>query len=99
MLKNKNIIQYITVVVAFCSIIYELLFSQVLTVIFGSSVIMYSLTIGLFLFALGLGSLLFEKFQKRKLEKFFFDVELLLSITGIIGIPFILFVNSFDLNF
>ena len=99
MLRNKNIIQYITGVVAFCSIIYELLFSQVLTVIFGSSVIMYSLTIGIFLFSLGLGSLFFEKFQKRKLEKFFFDVELLLSITGIIGIPFILFVNSFDLTF
>jgi len=71
--------------VALCSIIYELMFSQLLTIIFGGTVIRYSITIGLFLFSLGIGSLLFG-FIKIKPERLFVIIELLITLIGFIGV-------------
>ncbi len=77
----------ITFTVALCSIVYELVFSQVLTVVFGSTVLRYSITIGLFLFSLGLGSFLYDK-KLRTLKSStstFFYIEILLAISGFLG--------------
>ena len=43
-------------IIAACSLIYELLISSLSTYLLGSSVIHYSLTIGLFLFFMGVGA-------------------------------------------
>ena len=43
-------------IIAACSLIYELLISSLSTYLLGSSVIHYSLTIGLFLFFMGIGA-------------------------------------------
>ncbi len=88
---NKTTGFFLTFLVALCSIIYELIFSQVLTVGFGSTVERYSATIGLFLFSLGLGALLFNKIKIKSLYSLFIIVELLISIIGILGFLFILF--------
>ncbi len=84
----------VTILVAFCSIVYELLFSQVLTVIFGGAVVRYSVTIGLYLLFLGLGSFYYERL-KAKHDWTFLYVEILLSIIGPLGVFFIIFINSF----
>lgn len=79
----------ITVAVAACSISYELIFSQALTVIYGQTVTRYALTIGLYLFSLGLGAFLFARASPRKVDAIFLRVEVLLALLGPAGVLFI----------
>ncbi len=83
----------VAILVAFCSIVYELIFSQVLTVIFGGAVVRYSVTIGLYLLFLGIGSFYYERVKSRH-DWTFLYVEILLSIIGPLGVFFIIFINS-----
>jgi len=50
----------ISAALGFCGVIYELVFAQAFSVLFGQSVVQYSVTIGLFLGGMGLGSHLSE---------------------------------------
>ena len=85
----------ITFLVAFCSIVYELIYSQLLTVIFGGTVIRYALTIGLFLFFLGVGSFCYNFLSKIDKDKVFIYLEIALSLIGFLGVVFIIFLNSY----
>ena len=58
--KDFLVTGLLTVIVAACSIIYELVYSQALTVLYGGPVARYSITIGLYLISLGLGSFFFS---------------------------------------
>ena len=78
-LPNKWFLFITTIIVAICSIIYELLLAQTLTVIFWWNVIRYSITIGLYLFALWIGTMAYDLFKKNPLKSFII-VELILSI-------------------
>ena len=49
-----------TFVLAFCSIVYELLLGQSLSAFLGNTVLRYSVTIGLYMLSMGIGSLLAE---------------------------------------
>jgi spermidine synthase len=86
-----------TLVVALCSIVYELIFSQALTLFFGQTVTRYSITIGLYLFFLGIGAFLFSEVEKRQWvsnRKLFFATELVLCTAGPLGVGFIFLINS-----
>ena len=73
---------------AFCSLFYELVFAQVLSVCIGGTKTQYLITISLFTFALGMGSLSFNRLTKNiEIKKIFFYVEFLLIILGSLG-PF-----------
>ena len=50
----------LTFLLAFCSIVYELLLGQALAAFLGNTVLRYSVTIGLFLLAKGIGAWLAE---------------------------------------
>lgn len=79
-----------TFVAAFCSIIYELVLSQALTIIYGGTVLRYSVTIGLFLFSLGLGAFLYARVKRRmEAQMALFIVEALLSLFGFLGVFFV----------
>lgn len=43
-------------IVAFCSFVYEMVYSEILTVLFGGGAVRYATTIGLYMFSLGIGS-------------------------------------------
>lgn len=64
-----------------CAILYELLISTVSTYLLGSSVLHFSLTIGLFLSFLGVGSWLSKYLNDPLLPKFIL-IELLLGLLG-----------------
>mgnify|MGYP006275254237 CR=1 FL=1 len=68
--------------VAACAITYELLIGTVSSYYLGSSVLHFSLTIGLFLFFLGIGAFL-SKFVSRDELEVFVWTELLLGFVGI----------------
>lgn len=56
MFDRKTLLIVITLIVSFCSICYELLLAQALSLFLSNTVLRYSITIGLYLFAMGLGA-------------------------------------------
>jgi spermidine synthase len=54
------VIYSLTFVLAFCSIVYELLLGQALSAFLGNTVLRYSVTIGLYMMSLGIGSMIAE---------------------------------------
>ena len=69
------------VLVSICSIVYELLISTMSSYLLGNSVLHFSLTIGLFMFFMGVGSY-FSKYIKSNLVQAFVWVELFVGILG-----------------
>lgn len=68
-------------IIAACSLIYELLISSLSTYLLGSSVIHYSLTIGLFLFFMGVGAW-FAQSVVRDLIAAFVAIEIAIGAVG-----------------
>ncbi|MEE3234529.1 MAG: polyamine aminopropyltransferase [Candidatus Latescibacterota bacterium] len=68
-------------VAAACAIIYQLLIGSIASLFLGSSIEQFSLTIGFFLFFMGVGSW-FSKFIERNLLLRFIQVELGLAVIG-----------------
>ena len=50
----------ITLIVSACSLLYELLITQTLSLLAGNTVVWYSLTVGVYLSAMGLGAVVFR---------------------------------------
>lgn len=84
----------ITIIVAFCSIIYELLYAELLTVLYGGSVARYSIVIGLYLLSLGAGSFCF-KYIGNKYFKTLVFVELFLAFFSFSSLFFMIYVAGF----
>lgn len=70
-----------TLLISICSIIYELLISSISSYIQGDSVTQFSITIGLYMSAMGIGSYL-SKFIKNKLFNKFIFIEMSIGILG-----------------
>ena len=80
-------------IIAACSLIYELLISSLSTYLLGSSVIHYSLTIGLFLFFMGIGAWLAQSVT-RHLIPAFVCIEISIGVVGGISALLLLFVYA-----
>lgn len=74
-----------------CSIIYELLISTTSSYFLGDSIKQFSITIGIYLAAMGLGSYL-SRLLGGKLILRFIEVEVLLSLVGGSSVPILYFV-------
>jgi spermidine synthase len=81
-LAHPRVLAAVTLVVAFCSMVYELLLAQTLSATMGNTNFRYNLTIGLYLASLGLGAFLFGRRKSTDDTALLVDVELLLSIIG-----------------
>jgi spermidine synthase len=68
--------------IAFCGILYELLISTISAYLLGSSILHFSLTIGLFLSFMGLGAYLSRFFSDKYLLDYFITIEFWLGLTG-----------------
>ena len=82
MTKRVSVIYLITFFVAFCSIVYELLMAQTLSLLTGNSVLRYSTTIGLYLASLGLGAFLCTDKRLVRSVETLWKAEILLSVVG-----------------
>ena len=87
----------ITLVVSACSLLYELLIAQTLSLLAGNTVVWYSLTVGVYLGAMGLGSLLFRIRPGENPWTALFTLELLLSGTGAVAVILIHLAHSVHL--
>ena len=80
-------------IIAACSLIYELLISSLSTYLLGSSVIHYSLTIGLFLFFMGVGAWMAQSVT-RHLIPAFVSIEIAIGAVGGVSALLLLFVYA-----
>ena len=78
-----------------CSLIYELLIATTASYFEGDSITQFSVTIGLYMAFMGVGSFISRFFTKKLIIKFI-SVELLLSLLGGISIPslYLIFAHS-----
>ena len=74
-------LMFTTFVISGCSMVYELLISSVSSYLLGDSILQFSITIGLYMCAMGLGSYL-SKFIKIQLFDWFIFVEIGVGILG-----------------
>lgn len=81
-------IPLLTVVMAFCSIVYELLLGQTMAAFLGNTVLRYSVTIGLYMLCMGVGAFLarwrvFRGAPVLSLQR----VEIALTVVGGLSVP------------
>lgn len=80
-MKNYRLLMLTTLIISGCSICYELIISAVSSYLVGDSTLQYSITIGLYMSAMGLGSYL-SKFIKKNLFDWFVFVEISVGLIG-----------------
>lgn len=68
-------------IIATCGILYELLLSSISSYFLGNSILQFSLTIGLFMFFMGVGSYV-SKYLKKNLFETFIIIEIVLGFFG-----------------
>jgi len=73
-------------IVATCGLIYELLAGTLASYVLGDSVTQFSLIIGIYLFAMGVGSWL-SRFIDKQLARRFVDIELTVAVLGGFSAP------------
>ena len=87
----------ITLIVSACSLLYELLIAQTLSLLAGNTVVWYSLTVGAYLGAMGLGAVLVRPRPHWNAWKSLFAVEVLLSVVGAGAVLVIQFMHTLHL--
>ncbi len=79
--RQTGVLLVSIMVVALCGIAYELIIASVSSYLLGNSVYQFSLTIGFFMFAMGVGSWL-SKFLDDQLVRNFITIEIVISLVG-----------------
>ena len=93
---NYRMLMFTTLIITGCSKIYEVLISSVSSYLVGDSIKQFSITIGLYMCAMGLGSYI-SKFIKNNLFDWFVFVEIGVGILGGIS-SIILFLSNIYLE-
>lgn len=78
---NVKLLMLTTLLISGCSIIYEVLISSVSSYLVGDSIKQFSITIGLYMSAMGIGSYL-SRYLKKNLFDWFVFVEIGVGIVG-----------------
>jgi spermidine synthase len=85
-LLKKRILVFSIFVAGLCSIIYELLISTTSTYLLGDSIKQFSITIGVYMAAMGLGSYMSRLFKENLIQSFIIT-EIFLALVGGISVP------------
>ncbi len=95
--KPSSIFIYlITIILSACSLIYELLIAQSIASLATNTVIWYSLTIGFYLGAMGVGALLCPFiYTKKSAWRALCEVEIILSVLGSVAVGVIYLAHMF----
>ena len=92
--KEISVLILSVFIAGLCSIIYELLIGTALAYFLGDSVKQFSITIGLYMAAMGIGSYISRLIKKNLLSKFI-AVEILLGFVGGTSIPILYFCYAY----
>ncbi|HWN98122.1 MAG TPA: polyamine aminopropyltransferase [Blastocatellia bacterium] len=98
MLNNRTPILFLNVlIIATCGLIYELLAGTIASYVLGDSITQFSLIIGIYLFALGIGAWV-SRFIESGLARKFIEVELGVALLGGLSAP-LLFLSFARLSY
>ena len=84
-MQNRSVLWVtygVALILSTCSLLYELLIAQTLATLAANTVVWYSVTIGVYLAALGVGALLHRNSSPLGLWERLFKIEILLTIVG-----------------
>ncbi len=87
-----------TFVIAVCGLVYELIAGTISSYLLGDSVFQFSIVIGLFMTAMGLGAFL-SRFIEGRLEQAFVTTQIALGLIGGLAAPFLFFAFAFVDNY
>lgn len=94
---SVSVVYVVALILSACSLLYELLIAQTLTLIAGNMVIWYSLTVGIYLGAMGMGAILYGSTNRSRNWERLFGVEILLSLIGASAVILLQFAHSWYL--
>jgi spermidine synthase len=95
---NRTPILFLHVlIIATCGLVYELLAGTLASYVLGDSVTQFSLIIGIYLFALGVGAWI-SRYVDRNLARCFIEVELGVAVLGGVSAP-LLFLSFANLSY
>ena len=89
----------LSLILSACSLLYELLIAQTLTLIAGNMVIWYSLTVGMYLGAMGVGAIVYGSPDRSRDWGRLYRVEIMLSLIGASAVLLLNFAHSTYLIF
>ena len=95
-MKSTPLLFLNVIIIATCGLIYELLAGTLSSYVLGDSVTQFSIIIGIYLFAMGVGSWL-SRFVERDVAEKFIEIELAVAVIGGFSAP-LLFL-SFRIRF
>jgi len=85
-MKKTPLLFLNVIIIATCGLIYELLAGTLSSYVLGDSITQFSFIIGIYLFAMGVGSYLSRYIDKNVAEKFI-DIELAVAVIGGFSAP------------
>lgn len=85
-MKSTPLLFLNVIIIATCGLIYELLAATVSSYVLGDSITQFSLIIGVYLFAMGVGSYL-SRFVDNNVAEKFIDIELAVAVIGGFSAP------------
>lgn len=88
------LIYLLTVVLAFCSLVYELLLGQTLAAFLGNTVLRYSVTIGLYMLSMGIGAFLVRGRVREQPVVSLQWVEIALTLLGGSGVALLFLLDA-----
>ncbi len=91
--KEKTVLILSIFIVGLCSIIYELLVSTTSSYFLGDSIKQFSIIIGVYMAAMGIGAY-FSRWMNKNLLLRFIEVEIILGLIGGVSVPFLYFTFS-----
>lgn len=97
MIRESHILLFSIFIAGLCSIIYELLIATTGAYFLGDSITQFSLTIGIYMAFMGVGSYLSRWVSDTKLLGSFIGFELILALIGGMSVPILYFSYAFDL--
>ncbi len=96
--KEQRILLFSVFILSLCGIIYELVLGSLASYLLGNPVQQYSITIGVFLSSMGLGSYL-SRYIKDNLLEAFVRIEIALGLIGGVSVVLLNYMFSFSLTF
>ena len=85
---------------AYCSFFYELCFAQLLSSLLGGTYLQYAISIGLFTFSLGMGTLIYERIKSNfSFQRIFLFIELSIVLIIFISPWFMIILSNRGFNF
>jgi spermidine synthase len=93
-MKIERLVLFTIFIISTCGLVYELIAGALASYLLGDSITQFSLVIGIYLFAMGIGSY-FSKFITYNLVNKFIEIELIIGLIGGLSAPILFLIFNY----